>query len=195
MAAPTAPTLISISTEGLKKAGYSDPNSTQLTRAQDQYMEEVKNDLSILLGGRRLKYLYTTAYTVTTIGLHRYASPTDYANDMSMTALYGTTTGTAQTGAIGSVTLAATEDISSDAIIGRYILITSGTGASSSSQCTAYNSTTKVATVTPNFTTAPAASSGYMVVTDYYPLTQTPAWISIGWSDQPTRQGRLVMCR
>lgn len=177
MAAPAAPTATSITTEALKKAGVSVPSSVQLTRAA-LWLEEVKLDLSRTLKGRYLTSLFTSTYSVTTAGRSKYSFPTDYAGRLSSSILDGTHTGTAQTGAVGSVTLAAAEDITSAAAQGRYILITSGTGLGSYSQITSYNSTTMIATVSPNFATAPVAGDGYLIVD----------WI---WALDPDQLGKL----
>lgn len=170
MAAPTAPDLTSITTEGLKKAGYTTPTSAQLTRAQTYWMREIKNDLHQALAD--LTLLQSVAFMLTVIGKHLYANPTGYSSVLSLNLLDGSHTGTAQTGAANSVTLAASESATSDYAIGKYILITAGTGAGSCSQITGYSATTKIATVTPNFTTTPVASDTYMIVETYYPLEE-----------------------
>ena len=70
--------------------------------------------------------------------------------------------GTAQAGAAGTITLAAA---GSSAVNGFYtenfIRIMSGTGAGQICQISGYVGATKVATVKPNWTTAPDATSGY----------------------------------
>src|SRR3990172_866822 len=172
MVAPTAPDLTSITTAGLNQAGYATPTTAQLTKAQDYWMREIKNDLA----HKKLKSLHTVSFLPTVIGRHRYSNPTNHGNDMTLTLLDGEHIGVAQAGSSSSITLAAAEGIVENAILGRYILITSETGVGSCSQCTAYDTTTKIATVSPNFTTAPAVNSDYMVVDAYYPLTQIPAW-------------------
>jgi hypothetical protein len=174
MASPTAPTLTAITTEALRKAGMKSPTSDQLTRAAT-WMEEVKRDIS--RRERRLKSLYVTAYAVCTIGKSRYSLPTDYFSDLAITILDGTRTGTAQDGSVSSITLAADESITDDELIGRFIFATSGTGALSYSQCTSYSETTKVAGVTPDFTTAVANGTGYMITDDTFPLGP-PVYIS-----------------
>ena len=174
MAAPTAPTLTSLVTEALKKAGYSSPSSSLLTRAKDEWMEEVKHD--IWTRAKKLKSLHTTSIMVTTNGQARYSMPTDFSSDMTMTLLDGNTTGTAQDGTVSTVTLASSETLGESDVIGKEILIYSGTGKGSFSQVTSYDSSTKVATVTPNFATAPTTGDEYMIVDTYYPLIQKPVW-------------------
>ena len=167
MAVPTAPTATSICTEALKRASVTFPTTTQLTRAAG-WLEEIKRDIS--RNKRYLKSLFSTTYGIATIGKSKYGLPTSYAGNLSITLLDGVNIGTAQAGASNTVTLASGEDITDDFIIGKHILITSGTGVNSYSQCTAYNETTKVATVADTWATNPASGSGYMVVDITYPL-------------------------
>lgn len=166
MALPTLPTVTTICAEALTKAGYTNIPSAVQTRAETKWMDELKSDimLSADKNSRKLKSLFTTGYTVTTIGIHRYTNPSDYHSDLNLTLLTGENTGIAQTGAVGSITLAAAEDVTSDFAVGKYIIITGGTGLNSCSQISAYNETTKVATVSPNFSVAPAVSSTYMII-------------------------------
>ena len=187
MAAPTAPDLTSITTEGLKRSGISSPSSTELSRAQTYWMREIKNDIAIRV--KNAKFLHATAYGVTAIGQSRYAAPTDFASDLTLTLLYGSNTGIATGGAVGSITFAADEDVTEVFMLGKQTLVTSGTGKNSFSQCTAYNITTKIDTVTPNFITAPANGSGYMVIDAYYQLKQKPIW-ELDELDFPTDSGR-----
>ena len=187
MAAPAVPTATSIVTEALKRAGYSNPSSAQITRGEGEYMAEVKNDIFML--GKKLKPLYTASVLVLTEGRSRYSNPTDYASDMVMDVMYGSHVGTLQAGAAGSFTLSATESIGATSIIGKDLLITSGTGIGSMSQVVTYSDTTKAGSPSPNFTTAPANGSGYMIVDTYQPLIQKPDW-EMGKIDNIVGQGR-----
>jgi len=176
MAAPTAPTLATITTEGLTKAGYSGSQLTaKLSRAQDEWMEEIKAELFQQFRASNIMTLEVESFLVTTIGQSRYANPEE-AKSLSLVIMDGNDTGTAQDGAANSVTLAAADTFSSDSRLGKNIAITAGTGKGSVSQCTAYDDSTKVATVTPNFNTAPAASSTYMWVDEYRPLVEMAHW-------------------
>lgn len=187
-AAPTAPTADTIVTEALNKAFHSNPSTILVTRAKNYWLEEVKYDLVNTHQGSKLKMLQTTSIAVLTEGQSRYSNPTDYLCDMEVDILFGSNYGIAQAGAAGSVTLAADESIGGTDIVGRNTVITSGTGVASMSQCTAYNSTTKVNTVTPDFTTAPTAGSGYMVIDTYHSLIQKPIW-GLSETTQQTKQG------
>ena len=174
MAAPTNPTATTLVTEALKKTGRSSPTSAEITRGEDFFMNEVKNDIWQL--AKKPKFLHTTSILVLTEGKSRYANPTDYSSDMEMTLLRGTNVGTAQDGAVGSITLDSTVTFNQSDIIGKDILVTANTGAGSMSQATTYSDTTKVAEVTPDFTTAPANGSLWMAIDTYEHIQQTPSF-------------------
>lgn len=188
MAAPTAPTIATIATEALAKAGYGDvtvnPGLAVYNRAIDEWAREIKSD--IYRKAKKLTTLQQTAVIILAEGQSKYPNPSDFYADNGMKLLYGDVTGTAQAGSSSTVTLAAAETIAEGTIVGKWILITSGTGEASYSQCTAYNESTKVATVKPNFATAPASGSGYMIV-DYTPdLRPSTSWVFDKESDPYT---------
>ena len=94
--------------------------------------------------------------------------PSDYQSNLKFTLLDGTHYGTAQAGAATTITLTALEDITEADILGKYIVITGGTGANQIAQVTAYNATTKVAiiyaeTINGEWATTPGATSTYLV--------------------------------
>lgn len=183
MAAPTAPTLTIITTEGIKKAGYGNALASLLTRSQDEWVEEIKNDIWNL--SKKLKSLYTTSFAVTTNGVEKYSYPTDFSSEMSMTLMTGSVTGTAQAGASTTITLAAANTATD--LIGKEIMILSGTGSAQINQITAYNSTTLVVTVTDTWATNPDSTSVYMVVDKYKDLEQTPVWKHDSGRSSPER--------
>lgn len=77
--------------------------------------------------------------------------------------------GTAQNGANDSITLDAGASSTTDFYKGARIYLTSGTGAGQSRLCVAYNGTTKVATIEPNWITNPAAATtAFAVLPDGY---------------------------
>ncbi len=172
MAAPDAPTLVSITTEGLTKAGSG---IGRLARAQDEWMAEIKND--IWNRAKKLKSLQKTSIGITTEGVDRYALPTDYSSDLTLSILDGLRVGIAQGGALGSITVAAAENITEAALKQRKgILVYAGTGKGSYSQTTAFNTGTKVASVSPNFNTSPVNLDNYMFVDNITPVRQKPVW-------------------
>lgn len=99
---------------------------------------------------------------------------------MSATTTAAAVTGTAQAGAAGSITLAAGASATDNIYNGMVISLTSGTGSGSKGIITAYNGTSKVATVqktttafTPDGTSAYsiAANVGYKPVSDSFEST------------------------
>lgn len=182
MAAPVSPTLVSITTEALKKTGVTSPTAAQLATAQDEWMEEVKNDIWLKI--KDLNFLQTSVVRILTNGQSRYSMPTDFSHDLTLEILDGNKRGTAQAGTTSSITLAAGETATD--IVGSEIAITSGTGQNSISRVTAYNSTTKVADVAPAWV-APASGSGYTIIDTTWPLTQKPIWVLRKTGNMTTR--------
>lgn len=176
MAAPTPPTLATITTEGLIKSGITTPSAAQLTRAQDEWMNEIKNDIAILFGGKKLEFLQSERVLALTDGLQKYSQPTDFHSHLSMQILDGNVQGTATAGAATTITLAAASTISSAEMIGSEIVITGGTGPNQIRQCTGYDTSTKIATISPSWATNPASGSTYMIVSAYNPLVPAPIW-------------------
>jgi hypothetical protein len=76
----------------------------------------------------------------------------------------GLETGTAQAGAAGSITLAAGESAVTDFYKDMAVVIVGGTGAGQVRRVSAYNGTTKVATVSANWATTPDSTSVYQLL-------------------------------
>ena len=73
-------------------------------------------------------------------------------------------TGTATAGAVGSITLEAGESALDDFYNGSLIVIQTGTGSQQGRIITAYDGTSKVALVAPDFVTAPASGASYCIM-------------------------------
>lgn len=174
MAAPTAADLTTITTEGLAKAGFPSPSAALLSRAQVYWMREIKNDIWKL--GKNLKSLQLQYPFILNTGQAQYEMPSDFSSIISLQILRGEDTGTATAGAAGTITLAAASTFSESYLQGREILITGGTGVNQISTIINYNTTTKVATVEPDFSTAPDSTSTYMIIGTYSPCTVTQIW-------------------
>lgn len=175
MSLPANPTAIIIVTEALNRAGEVNPTNSRLTRAKAVWLEEAKNEIwqtTLKNGDTRLKTLQTSDIQISTLGNSKYDFPSDFDEEMSVEVLDGTHTGTAQAGANTTITLESGEDIAEDTIKGQYILITSGTGVNGLRQCTAYNTTTLVATADSAWDTDPDATSVYLVVDKFYTLDE-----------------------
>lgn len=75
-------------------------------------------------------------------------------------------TGTAQAGAAGTITLDAGASATTNQYVGKQIRTTGGTGPGQARRCTAYNGTTKVATVKPNWNTNPGVTTTFEIDDD-----------------------------
>lgn len=186
MAAPTAPTLATITDEGLNRAGISSPSSASLAIAEG-WVDETKNDIWMYC--KKLRSLQTDDIIIISENLSEYSFPTDLSEPEEARLLHGGVTGTAQAGAAATITLAAAEDVDAEGIEGHRVLITSGTAAGEISQCTDYNTSTKVATVSPAWGTQPDNTSVYMVVDTYYPIEIKSMW-SMYDKNYPTEKAR-----
>lgn len=174
MPVPSAPTIAQLVSEGLNKGGESSPSSSLTTRATDQWVEEIKNDIWNLC--KKPKLLHITAYGVFYRGQSKYSNPSDFSSDLTLTILDGSVRGTAQAGTVSSITLAADDPSSDTSIVGKEIMILAGTGQASWSQVISFDSSTKIATVTPNFSTAPSSDSTYMIIDQEYPVESRPVF-------------------
>ena len=84
--------------------------------------------------------------------------------------------GTAQSGAAGTITLQSGATSITNAFERSYIYIISGTGSGQNREITAYNGTTKVATVSPNWGVNPDNTSVYRIVTQEHYQSTTIGW-------------------
>lgn len=171
MSTPSNPTESEIIAEALAMAGERNP-TTAITERAGTWISEVKND--IWRKEKKLRSLMKTCYAILQKGQSRYAYPSSFASDLSMTILDGNRTGTAQSGTTSTITLDSGETALDSDLIGREIIVTSSTGVGSFSQIIAYNSSTKVATVTPDFETSPDSTSTYLIVDQEYDVEQRP---------------------
>jgi len=176
MAVPTAPTAATITAEAYYKVGMANPSAAQITRATTYFIEEVKHDMWTRRhpNGEPVRYksLENSSVDITTIGIGRMALPTDFDQAISISLLTGTHTGIAQTGGASTMTLASGEDASEADVVGNYLLGTSGDCENNLRQVTTYSTTTYIATVSPAWTTAPAAADTYLIVDNERELEQ-----------------------
>lgn len=85
-------------------------------------------------------------------------------------------TGTAQAGASTSITLDASASAVDNIYNGCTVFLTSGTGAGESNEITAYNGTTKVATVRNTWVTTPSSSSVFVLYPGAVPVDLGTVW-------------------
>lgn len=188
MAAPTMPTSTTIIEEGTKKV-FRDTAPADINTRATLWLEEIKNDLGALVGAKKLEFLQTSRVLTLTDGLSTYSQPIDFYSALSMQIVDGSHQGTAQAGDTNKITLAASEDVSEADMIGKEIFTTGGTGANQVGQCTAFNTSTKEATVSVTWAVTPDDTTTYMVADDYRNLTERPIW-ELAWTDRPTLKGK-----
>lgn len=177
MAIPTAPTAATIVTEALTRYyNGATPSTAEVTRATSYGLEKVKRD--IMLIGKKWRPLATVSYDITVDGVSKYALPSDYEAIIGISILDGIHTDalTAVDNTSKLYTLATDEDISQDAAEGAYLLITAGTGVNQMVQIDDYDTTTKVATGSEAYSTAPVATDTYLIVDAQYELSQEPIY-------------------
>lgn len=170
MAVPPNPSVTSIVTQALKRAGRTNPSADQITEAIDHALQEVKAD--IMLVAPTHPNLMSTSTTVTTKGQQRYAIPEDLNEYGSITLLDGPSNyrGTVTDGTLTTTTLASNQVGAADDLIGRYLIITGGSGIEEYRQILDYDPGTNIATVESSWVNPPVAGSTYLIVTDYFQL-------------------------
>jgi hypothetical protein len=166
MAVPANPTISSIVTEALKRAGRTSPSATQISDATEHQFREVKSDIMMVAPDHPYLQIVATASTIA--GEQRYALPADANKMVSLVLLNGPDDhrGTAQAATGTSITLDSDFPGGDDQLIGYYVLITGGTGAGQYRQITDYVSATKVATIDIAWTVTPTGSSTFLVVNE-----------------------------
>lgn len=191
MALAVAPTVANLVAEAFLLAGARNPPTTLTDRATTRWMQEIAADLHTVSG--TFRELETDQVTVTTEGNARYDVPTDFSEVLDLTLLDGSDDerATAQAGTVNSITLAADDGASETAgRIGKEVLLTGGTGVGQIRTITAFNTTTKVATVDQGWTTAPNSTTTYLIVSRYLQLGLDPMVLGIGRSLRQTLRGR-----
>jgi len=153
MAVPTVPTVNSILTESFRRCGVASPTVAQLQRAEDEWLEEVKQELQL---EKRWHNHEETMVLIPQAYVQVYPIPSPLDRVLAVRFYSGTLKGTATAGGATSITLAA-----SGTVLGRKIFITSGTGAAQVNRITALNGL--VATVACTWATTPDNTSVYMV--------------------------------
>jgi hypothetical protein len=171
MAIPSNPSVSDIVTEGLKRGGRVNPSAGDITNGTTHQFQEVKAD--IYLKAPQHHTLLTQSIAATTNGISRYSRPAACEAMRSIQLIDAPTEGdwrgTAQTGGASSITLSASFSADENNVIGRFVFITSGTGSGQFGQITAYNNSTKVATLETAWATldstwvSPNSTSVYLV--------------------------------
>lgn len=171
MAVPSNPTVTTIVTAGLKQGGVPSPSQSQISEMTNDGFQNVKTE--IWLANKTDKILETRAMVTLAKGTSSITLPTDFDHPVELVGYTGPTDyqGTASAGTTTSITLASSFSNDEAAILGLYIFILSGTGSGQFAQITAYNNTTKVATLT-TLTTAPSSNSVYMIANEWWEIKE-----------------------
>lgn len=160
MAVPTVPTVTSILTEAFRRCGVPSPTTAQLTRAEDEWFEEVKQEIG---AEKRWHNYEETMVLIPQAYAQVYAIPSPLDRILSMSFFSGTT-GTASAGGNTSITLSS----AGTDVLGRKIFLTGGTGAG---QCNRILSLAGlVATVAATWSTNPDSSTTYMIADNERPV-------------------------
>lgn len=156
MALPVAPTVTSLCTEAFTRCGITTPTAAQLLRAEDEWFEEVKQDIA----GR--KKWHSTEETLVVIPqpyLQVYAMPTPLIRVLRMRFYRGAQTGTATAGGTNTITIATGTGTTQHR--GSKLFLVSGTGAAQGGRITGVAG--DVYTISCTWDTQPIAGTGYMI--------------------------------
>mgnify|MGYP001618884253 CR=1 FL=1 len=197
MAVATVPTVALVIAEAFRVAGQKNPSTDLTTRATDRWMQEIAVDIAASSGTHRL--LQERTVLVTTEGVHRYALPSDFQElgpGGAVPLLDGPDAdrGTLRAATATTATLASDDGGDEDGRVGRELLTTGGTGSAQTRQISAYNATTKVATVSAAWTTTPDATTPYLVVSHTPELIYRPLLSGIGAHDAQYPRGAPTEC-
>ena len=156
-------TIRDICRTALRRAGQPAPSDAQVTDAIGNQFQEVKNDIKAKAGTHKL--LLTSEVTVTAVGVRSYTQPSTVHEVKAIDVFDGPDAwrGTAQTGASASITLASTVGEDEASLQGKQVFTLSGTGSLQWKYITAWNNSTKVATVHSAWTTTPDSTTTYLV--------------------------------
>lgn len=171
MAVPSDMTADLIVRQAFRLAGINHPTGKEVETGKDFYLRGTLQDILLSLGlfrDNRLKTLQAFGAIPSVEGQNRYAFPSDFDEEITITILDGTETGTAQAGAADppTITLAADATSTEEDVLGNLIFLYSGPGVNDVRQCIAYNTSTKIATVDSAWTATPTTATGYLVASE-----------------------------
>lgn len=166
MALPVVSTAERIVAEAFKKAKIPSPGLGEITRATEEYLEDVKKSMT---ARRSWKILEETSVLILDDYVSRYAVDANFNKAVELMLYYGQAN-TMQTVGAASFTLEASEELTLAQALGSPIFITNGNAKAEMSRIVTYNTTSKAGTVSPNFGTTPSGTPTYLVPTSEVPL-------------------------
>lgn len=164
MAIPYQVQLHQMARLALRMAGQLAPSDGMIEEVKADIFQLVKNDIKFYAPEHPL--LETDEIVVTTRAVRTVGQPSKAHLTKSVLLLVGPDAwqGTAQAGASTTITLAAAFSEDEGTVKGNMIVTLGGTGSLQYRHITAYNNTTKVATVSPAWTTNPSSDTTYLIV-------------------------------
>jgi hypothetical protein len=165
MAVPSNPSVTTLCTAALKQGGIPSPSTTQIAELAEDGLQNVKTQ--IWLKNPTDHILQSEFYIVMAEGKSSLSMPSNLDAEVWLDVYAGPEThaGTAQTGSVSSITLAADFSAEETAIQGLYIFLTGGTGSGQYREISAWENTTKIATPHSPWTTAPGSATTYLIGT------------------------------
>jgi len=163
MAIPYTPALSDLCRTALRRAGQPAPSAGMVEEAMNHAFMEVKNDIKFNTPTHPI--LMTEEVQVTVLGVRSQAQPTKCNVPVSVLLYDGPAEwrSTATAGASGSITLAASLSEVEANLIGLPIFTLGGTGSLQYRHITAYDNSTKIASVSPAWTTTPSSDTTYVI--------------------------------
>ena len=156
MAVPVAPTVPSLCTEAYRRCGVPAPTTEQLSRATNEWFEDVKRDIATR------KDWHTTDETMVIIpqsSTQVYAMPSPVLRIKRVRFYRGTKKGTAQAGGTNSITVASGTGDPTDK--GKKIFLTGGTGAAQVGRIVVVSGDDYA--ISCPWDTAPTSNTSYMI--------------------------------
>ena len=154
MAVPTVPTTTSLLTESFRRCGIPTPTVAQLLRAEDEWLEEVKQELD---AEKRWHNLEDTQVVLTVAYQQAYTIPSPLFRILRIRFYDGDVKGTATAGGATTITVATGDDND----LGRKIFLTGGTGSGQVNRIISRSGTTY--TVQNTWVTNPTSGTTYMI--------------------------------
>lgn len=177
MAVDATPSDTDLVTEAYDKFGITSPSSTQIARAIQFGLGQVKD--KIMAHSIRWQPLAKTDYPVLQANIPYIAMPTDFSADMKVSIVDGfhRSTLAAYNSATPSVTLNSSDNPVAVEVQGKLIFIVGGTGVAQARTCTLYDASTRIATLDSAYTTPVDTTSQYLVESIRIPLgAPKPGW-------------------
>lgn len=161
MSAPTDPDVDSIVLEALQRANAME----YYVRAKNEWMDDIKRDIE---ARKDWKVLENSAALILEAGASNSAFPTDYKKPVKATFFKILANSASILGSGSSITLDAGEDITQGDAENKLILLlnTDGINIDYVGKVTSYDTTTKIASISPALSFAIDVSQIYLIVTD-----------------------------